>query len=423
MNADTRCVLMVGGSHSVHVKIPARMIRQAGYRVVLGDLQAVPAADAAETFDAVYPLHGHLQRLLLKLRGHRSATASASHDEEKAGQSIPIERPTRATSYLWRLARGWLQSGRLLAAVRCEHPGLVYFQSMTAGSMTAYYLLHRLGWPSQWSRPGLLTHLWGYQPRFAGIRRREICALREFDHIHTSSPAMARIYRENYEVPAEQIDVFVRGINLQTFAPRDASVLDAARAQWKVPADKFVIIHNRHLHPMYRVDIAVDAFIELARRKHDVFLMLVRGGMCQADYERALLGKLQAAGLGGRVALMPPVLTAEQMAVALQLSHCCVNCVPFDAFPVSILEAMYCRSVPVVRDLESYSQFVKPGQTAFAVGSHVDQYVGRIEQLILQPALRRQLTDAGVALVTEQGSEEIFRRNTLNLIERCWHEW
>lgn len=419
-----RCIVMVGGSHSVHVKVPAGMLREAGYQVVLADLQ--PSAKIADNacFDAVHPLEGPLQRRVLGMRPEVKTQAVSPVDDgsEEPGE-VRIQTATKWRSYLGRLAVGYLQAGILLDVIRRYRPGVVYFQSMTACGMTAYYLLSRMGWPKPTARPGLLTHLWGYQPRYPGVHRREIRALKPFDHIHTSSPAVGRIYRENYEVPNDQIDVFVRGINLATFAAADADTLQDARRRWNIPADKFVIIHNRHLHRMYRVDMAVQAVIELRRRGHDVFLMLVRGSMCQADYEQALVRQLQDAGMGDRVALMPPVLAAREMAVALQLAHCSVNCVPMDAFPVSILEAMYCRAVPVVRNLESYSEFVRDGETAFGVGACAEEYVQRIEQLIQQPELRLKLAQAGAELVQRQGSEEVYRHNVLSLAERCWHDW
>jgi glycosyltransferase involved in cell wall biosynthesis len=413
-----QCVLVVGGSHSVHVRIPAGMLRAVGYRVVLADTQGETAPDAGDAFDTVYSLGDVLERLLLRGR----ATLPPATPSSELGP-MEIETRTRLQPYLWRLANGALRARRLRSIVRLERPGMLHFQSMTLGAMTAYYWLRGLGWPPSQTRPGLLTHLWGYEARMPGIRRREIRVLREFDHVHTSSPAVARIYREHYEIPPDKISVFARGINLDMFAPRAPAALAAAQAAWGVPAGPFVIIHNRHLHPMYRVDIAVDAFIKLAQEGHDVFLMLVRGGMCQLDYERMLMNRLAAAGLAARVALMPPVLNAQEMGTALQLAHCAVNCVPFDAFPVSILEAMYCRAVPVVRRLESYTQFVKDGETALAVDGGPDEYANAVRRLIVEPGLRQRLANAGAALVEAEGSAEIFRRKTLELVEACWHEW
>jgi len=412
------CVVVVGGGHSVHVRIPARMLRDAGYRMVLADLQPEVSAEARAVFDEIVPLGGHAPEWLLRRRP-RPATPPAGEGDE--GGPIAVETRTRPAALAFRLWQGWTRAGRLIDLARRARPGALHFQSMTAGGMTAYYFLKRLGWPPRGQRPGLLVHLWGYGPRFPGIRQREIRALAAFDRIHTSSPAVARLYREHYGVPPEQIQVFVRGIDLHTFAPRPPEVLAAARREWGVPDGPFIIIHNRHLHRMYRVEIAVDAFIRLAHEGHDVFLLLVRGSMRQEDYERALLARLAAAGLQERVALLPPVLTADQMAVALQLSHAAINTVPFDAFPVSILEAMYCRAVPVVRNLESYTQFVRPGETAFAVDGGPEAYAACLRQLIVDPALRARLADAGVELVRREGSEEIFRANTLALIEGCWH--
>ncbi len=419
-HSGQRCVCVVGGSHSPHVRIPAQMLRDAGYRVILADSQAKITPEAVPVFDEIYSLRPRTQQLILRgaqpLRpGGATATAEL--------KPIEIEQPTRWRSFLWRQFQAWAQARRLLRVIRTERPGVLHFQSMTAHGLIAYHLLRMLGWPLRDKRPGLMVHLWGYGPRYPGVRRREIQALRHFDEIHTSSPAVARIYREHYEVPQDKLHVFVRGINLNTFAPRDAATLDQARRDWGVPNDKFVIIHNRHLHPMYRVDVAVDAFISLAREGHDVFLILVRGSMAQAEYERELCARLEAAGLRDRLALMPPVLTADQMAVVLQLADCSVNCVPFDAFPVSILEAQYCRAVPVVRNLESYTHFIKEGQTGFAVDGGAEDYVPPIRRLIQEPDLRQRLADAGAALVETTGSEEIFRQKTLDLIEKCCHDW
>lgn|GEM_PF-2340887 len=418
MLARDRTVVVVGGGHSVHVRVPAQMLREAGYRVVLADLQPAISPEAHAVFDEIVPLGGHPPEWLLR---RRPPARTSPAGEADAGGPIAVETRTRPAALAFHLWQGWARAGRLLQLVRRARPGALHFQSMTAGGMTAYYFLKRLGWPPRGRRPGLLVHLWGYGPRFPGIRRREIRALAAFDRIHTSSPAVARLYREHYAVPAEKIQVFVRGINLRTFAPRPPEELAAARREWGVPDGPFVIIHNRHLHPMYHVEVAVDAFIRLAQAGHDVFLLLVRGSMRQEDYERALLARLGEAGLRNRVALLPPVLSAEQMAVALQLSHAAINTVPFDAFPVSILEAMYCRAVPVVRNLESYTQFVRPGETAFAVDGGPEAYAACLRRLITDPALRTRLADAGVELVRREGSEEIFRAHTLALIEGCWH--
>ncbi|MBN1461986.1 MAG: glycosyltransferase family 4 protein [Armatimonadetes bacterium] len=418
MSARNRCVLMVGGSHSPHVRVPARMIREAGYRIVLADLQNEVAPEAAAIFDAVYGLPGRIENLVL--RGRAIAGGRAPRYEVRP---IDIEVPTRVGPYLWRLLQGRLRAGRLLNLSLRERPGVMYFQSMTATGMTAYYFMKLLHWPEAGVRPGLVTHLWGYKPRFPGQRMREIRVLRSFDCIHTSSPAVARMYRDCFEVPPHRISTLVRGIDLDKFRDRDRSELDAARSELGLPPHGFIIIHNRHLHPMYRVDIAVDAFIEVLRRGHDAFLILLRGYMREEDYERRLLRRIANHNVSDRVALMPLAVSSEQIAIALQLAHCAVNCVPFDALAVSILEAMYSRAVPVVRNLESYSEFVRHGETGLVVEGQAQEYADAIELLIRHSTLRRRMADAGSNIVRTHGCEDIFRRRTLQIIERCWHDW
>lgn len=419
MTNSSKSVVFVGGSHSIHVKIPAGIIRNEGYRVTMADLQLETQSDAFDVFDQVYNLNGSFEKKVLNIRA-----LCGKQDAGIQDGLMTIEKPLQLKSYLWNLTQAWLRAKRLTKIVEKERPGIVYFQSMTAGGMIAYYLLKSLGWPKENARPGLITHLWGYRPRYHGNRIREIKVLKFFDHIHSSSPAIVKMYKENYEVPEDKLSFFVRGININSFGAKPDSVLQQARKQWNIPEDKFVIIHNRHLHPMYRVDIAVEAFIELVKQGHDVFLMLIRGNMYDRDYERCLLDMLKNNGCQDRVSsIEPTILTPDQMAVALQLADCAVNCVPFDAFGISIIEAMYCRTVPVVRNLESYIQFIKDGQTAFAVGVSVSEYVEKIKELIKKPRLRKKLAENGFELVAQEGTEQIYRRKILDLVERCWHNW
>jgi glycosyltransferase involved in cell wall biosynthesis len=413
------CVLAIGGSSSLHVRIPAEMLRQAGYRVALADLEPTVWPGTESFFDAVYTLMEPVQRTLMGVR------AKVLHAEpEHPVKEMQVEEPSRARPYYWRLMHGWLRAGQLRKIVAHEHPGVVHAQHFTLCAMTLYYWLKHAGFEREAKRPGVLGHLFSYKPRFPGIRRRENEVVKSCDYIHTSSEHVAKIYLENYDIAPDRMSVCVRGIDLGTFAPRSAEALDAARQAWGVPKGKFVLFHNRHLNPMYRVDIAVDAFIELARRGHDVFMLFARGSMWDKSYEDELLARLGAGGVAGRVALLPHILSADQMAIALQLSDCTINTVPYDAFAVSIFESMYCRAVPVVRDLPSYYRFVKEGETGFLCGgTGIDQYVEKIERLIRDPTLKQRLGEAGARLVAAEASVEHYRRNVLNLVERCWHDW
>lgn len=412
-----KTVLFVGGSHSIHVRIPANIICKSGYRIVLADLQGETDAEVYDIFDEVYRLEG-LESRIVKFK----STLNRKPDSAQDGQLL-LEKPTRLKSYFWALFSAKIKARRLTNIVLKEKPGIIYFQSMTAGGTIAYYLLKNLKWPDPENRPGLITHLWGYRPRYPGIRKREIKALQYFDHVHSSSPAIIKTYNEYYYVPPQKSSFFVRGISKDDFGPKSESVLQEWANKWKVP-DKFVIIHNRHLHPMYRVDIAVDALIELTKRGCDVCLMLVRGSMYVKEYEKRLYEKLRKNNCEDRMlSLSPNILNSEQMAIALQLSDCAVNCVPFDAFGISIIEAMYCKAVPIVRDLPSYIQFVKDGQTAFAVGPSPVEYADRIEELINDPSLRERLIENGRALVSKEGTEQIYKEKILGLVKNCWHNW
>jgi glycosyltransferase involved in cell wall biosynthesis len=412
-------VLVLGGSSSLHARIPAQMVREAGYRVMLANAERTVAPGTEDFFDSVFQLVTVPEQMMLMLR----SAVGGSEDRRPVGP-MQVVTATRRKSLYARLCQGWLRGRRLAWLVRRLRPGLLHVQSMAVGGMTLYYYMKRMGPDRPELRPGTLVHLFSYQPRYAEIRAREIRVLKACEQVHTSSPVVADIYREHYEVPADKLHLLVRGIDLDTFAPQDPDQLDAARRQWGVPADKFVLIHNRHLHPMYRVDIAVETFIELVRRGHDVFLILVRGSMWEQAYEEQLLGMLEAAGCAGRVALMPHILSARQMAAALQLADCSINTVPFDAFPVSILESMYCHAVPVVRDLDSYSLFVRDGETGMLCGGEgIDDYLRRIELLIGRPELKERIARAGADLVAEKGSAEMYRRDLLDLVRRCYRDW
>ena len=120
MSSDRRCVLVVGGSHSVHVLVPARMLREAGYRVVLADLQEETQANAREVFHAIYPVTPGIQRFVCRRRAAGGVSLKAGGEDSA---EVRIEAPTRIASYAWRLMQGRLRSVSLLDIIHREHPG------------------------------------------------------------------------------------------------------------------------------------------------------------------------------------------------------------------------------------------------------------------------------------------------------------
>jgi len=151
-------------------------------------------------------------------------------------------------------------------------------------------------------------------------------------------------------MPRDKMVIFPWGVDLNHFSPGSAEEL-RAKLGWQ---DAFIILSTRALTPIYGVDILVEGFIQAAKLRADLRLLILHDGILREDLER----KLREANLEDRAHFVGRVgfdrLPAYYRAADLYLSAS-----RSDGSSISLLEAMASGLAALVSNIPGNCEWVE----------------------------------------------------------------
>ncbi len=161
-----------------------------------------------------------------------------------------------------------------------------------------------------------------------------------------------------YGMKADRTVVFPWGVDLKQFSPEEARHERAPSAtQRKRPSaadhKPFVLFCNRSWEPRYGVDILARAFLQVARERDDVCLLLLgSGSLAQAIRQILMNGQvLDRVQFGGRVSQSELPRWYRMADLYISPSH-------VDGSSVSLMEALACGLPALVSDIPANKEWV-----------------------------------------------------------------
>lgn len=201
--------------------------------------------------------------------------------------------------------------------------------------------------------------------------------------------------------PAEKIEVFQYGIDLERFRPITP------------PPKPPLIVSSRALRPLYRVHLIIEAMPAVLERYPEARLAVYDTG----DEEQRLvelvdrLGVQHAVGFLGRVG-------PDELAAALGEAAVWVSMAESDGTPLSLLEAMAAGAYPVVADLETLREWLAPGRAALVAEPSAEMVAVGIIGALERSATGSHM-EANRAIVAERGDRAVNLPRFEALLERA----
>ena len=171
--------------------------------------------------------------------------------------------------------------------------------------------------------------------------------------------------------------------------------------------DEMIAFSGRHFYPKYNITTIVKA-IPLVVKKYDRIRFILKTRTKDLKYEMEIRQLIETLGVRQYVIFLGEV-TTQELASYYNLSDIFIS-VPFsDSMSISVLEAMACKSVPVVSDLVSTREWIKPevNGAIVPVGDH-HALAKAILKLLSDKRLREQIMDNNHQLVREKGDKEYW---------------
>ena len=280
-----------------------------------------------------------------------SALAETEHEvfyvrlQRGARQTEDRPVPANIEQILWKGGQGsfaWEYLPRLVwdlkRVIRLVKPDLVHAGPIqTCGllaALTGFRPLLTMSWGFDLMQDAERNDWWRYVTRYTLARST----------FFTSDCETTRQKAIAFGMNPDRTIVFPWGVDLKHFTPKN----------WSMFTDhSFTVLCNRSWEPLYGVDVLARAFVEAARQRPELRLMLLGGGS-QGNLLRQILtdgGVMERVHFGGQVR-QAELLRYYQMAdLYISASH-------VDGSSVSLMEALACGLPALVSDIPANQEWV-----------------------------------------------------------------
>jgi glycosyltransferase involved in cell wall biosynthesis len=192
----------------------------------------------------------------------------------------------------------------------------------------------------------------------------------------------------SFGVPADRILTFPYGVDTDVFAP--GAPPDATGP---------LIVSNRKLEPLYRIDVVIDAFSAVREALPDAALTVAGDGG-----EKARL--VERAGTSTGVARIRFIgdVAHDRMPALLREQHIYVSTSPADTTSVSLLEAMAVGLFPIVTDIPANREWITDGENGRLVPpGEATRLAVAIIDAWRAPGLRERAREHNARIVATRG--------------------
>jgi glycosyltransferase involved in cell wall biosynthesis len=264
---------------------------------------------------------------------------------------------------------------------------------------------------------GLMAALTGAKPWVLSAWGSDIMTLPERSAFHRwrtryvlrRSPWVtsdARVLTERirgFGVPSERILTFPYGVDTSVFVP-------GAPSQGSGP----LILSNRKLESLYRVDVVVDAFAAVREALPDAALTVAGDGAEKMRLQR----RADSGTAAARIRFVGDVSHARMPAL-LREHHLYVSTSPNDTTSVSLLEAMAVGLFPVVTDIPANREWIVDGENGRLVppGEATRLAVALIDAW-RDTGLRERARERNAHIIATRGRWEQSMRSVHELFDR-----
>ncbi len=215
--------------------------------------------------------------------------------------------------------------------------------------------------------------------------------LRQADLVLTDADELSRVAIAAGASPAKILKTYM-GIDERVFFPRK-SAPDRTR-----PGGGMRVVSTRNLHPIYNVELLVDA-APIVRRRIDAHFVVCGDGPERARLEE----KVKRFSLEGCF-VFKGRLDPEGIARELRAADVYASTSKSDSTSVSLIEAMACGAVPVVTDLPANREWIRDGENGRIVrNGDAASLAGAVIETLDNAVFRTSARETNILVVNERG--------------------
>lgn len=240
---------------------------------------------------------------------------------------------------------------------------------------------------------------------------------RRVDYILVLSETMKRNILHTFPVPEKKLRIVNLGLDTQHFNSECADPL-RMRANWNIPAEKFLVGVVGRLDPMKRQDLLIKALASLREQIgniHGVIVGAETPGL-GGSYIRSLEQTIKDLRMADAISIVGPQTRIPEVMASLNLF---VMPSQEEAFGLVALEAMAMGVPAVLSQAGSAEELARGGRgELFRPGDAFD-LSRKIKKLYESPETRASMASKAKAYVVDRFTTELRLHRTLEVYMRC----
>lgn len=168
---------------------------------------------------------------------------------------------------------------------------------------------------------------------------------------------------------SKQLRMIYHGVDASIFHPvaTSSAISNELRQSLSLPDHARLVFSPRAVHPIYNLDIIVQAIPQVRERFPEVCFIFAEYNP-DPVYKHTLDGLIADLGLGGAVRWLPPTANPGEMAERYRLSDMVLSVPSSDGgTPLTVIEAMACGKPVICSDLPAVREFIASGENGWLV--------------------------------------------------------
>lgn len=197
------------------------------------------------------------------------------------------------------------------------------------------------------------------------------------------------------------------GVDLTRFRP--GLDVEALRRKWHIDQDTPVMFSPRLAQRFYNHHLVVQA-LEQIRRQFPQIVLVVSEQFGDPSYVRELKALAEQSQVSQHIRFVGRI-PYEDMPLWLNLSALVVMVPESDGMPNTLLEAMACGAVPVLRELPQYRELIRDNVNGKYVSATAESVARGVVALLQADEQRKEMASVNLSLVREVAdqSKEMHR--------------
>ena len=204
------------------------------------------------------------------------------------------------------------------------------------------------------------------------------------------------------------------GVDLTRFRPGlDA---DSLRRQWRISEDSLVIFSPRLAQRFYNHHLVVQA-LEQIRSQFPQIILVISEQFGDPAYLQELKTLAEQSQVAQHIRFVGRI-PYEDMPLWLNLSKLVVMIPESDGMPNTLLEAMACGAVPVLRDLPQYRELIREDVNGTYVSVTPESVAKAVVTLLKAEEQRKAMASGNLSLVREVADQS----KEMNRMEQWYYK-